>query len=67
METIPTGAGRRVKKFLHHDYHNPDSEIFAGDWDERHGRWAGITTWEECLAVERGEGSRDTMERAGKP
>ena len=22
-------------------------------WDERHGRWAGIATWEECLAVER--------------
>jgi len=23
------------------------------DWGERHGRWVGITTWAECLAVER--------------
>ena len=23
------------------------------EWDERHGRWVGITTWAECLAVER--------------
>ena len=23
------------------------------EWDERHGRWAGIATREECLAVER--------------
>src|SRR5438105_6363719 len=39
-------------------------------WDERHGRWARLTTWEECLAVERCGSGRDTMERmerAGKP
>jgi hypothetical protein len=30
------------------------------EWDERHGRRVGITTWEECLAVERCRSSRDT-------
>ncbi len=29
--------------------------------DERHGRWAGLTTWEKCLAVERCGSSRDTI------
>jgi hypothetical protein len=29
--------------------------------DERHGRWAGLATWEECLAGERGGSSRDTI------
>jgi hypothetical protein len=27
-----------------------------------HSRWAGLATWEECLAVERGGSSRDTIE-----
>ena len=27
-----------------------------------HNRWAGLATWEECLAVERDGGSRDTIE-----
>jgi hypothetical protein len=34
-----------------------------GEWserDERHGRWVGITTWAECLAVERSGSCRDT-------
>jgi hypothetical protein len=33
------------------------------EWDERHGRWVGITTWEECLAVERCGRSRDTKKK----
>ena len=34
-----------------------------GDWserDERNDRWVGITTWAECLAVERSGSCRDT-------
>jgi hypothetical protein len=34
-------------------------------WDERHGRWVGLATWEECLAVERCGSSQDTIERQG--
>jgi hypothetical protein len=33
------------------------------EWDERHGRWAGIATREECLAVERCGRSRDTKKK----
>src|SRR5205814_1668783 len=36
------------------------------DWGERHGRWAGSTTREECLAVERcGKQPRSILLRIG--
>jgi hypothetical protein len=31
-----------------------------------HSRWAGLATWEECLAVERGGSSRDTIEPSAR-
>jgi hypothetical protein len=40
------------------------SEPDVKEWserDERHGRWVRITTWAECLAVERGERCRNTI------
>ena len=41
------------------------NEFQWSEWDKRHGRWPGIATREECLAVERCGRSRDTMERMG--
>jgi hypothetical protein len=30
----------------------PDAKEWSG-WEPRHGWWGGITTWAECLVVER--------------
>jgi hypothetical protein len=37
----------------------PDAKEWSG-WEPRHGRWVGITTWAECLAVERSGRCRHT-------
>jgi len=40
-------------------------EVRGEEWsegDERHGRWVGITTREECLAVEHRGSDRDTRQ-----
>ena len=44
----------------------PRSQASYCEWSERaerHGRWVGITTWAECLAVERSGRCRDTSSR----
>src|SRR6266567_5480828 len=47
----------------------PRSQASYCEWSERaerHGRWVGITTWAECLAVERSGSCRDTRQVAPK-
>ena len=48
--------GRRRVDCMGRVVTRPSDREIAIQWserDERHGRWAGLAAWEECLAVER--------------